>query len=89
MTDPIGSSLADVAAFLRRLEEARIHFTLTSVREGAVMVQVTVPGERWEVEFFPDHTTEIEIFRSDGSISDVGLLKRLFTEHGEYDSGSA
>lgn len=89
MSDRTGSSLADLSAFLLRLEEARIHFRLTSVREGAVMVQVTVPGERWEVEFFPDHPLEIEIFRSDGSISDASLLKRLFSEHGDYDSASA
>ena len=89
MADPIGSSLADVAAFIRRLEKARIHFTLTSVREGAVMVQVTVPGERWEVEFFPDHVPEVEVFRSDGTIDDASLLERLFTKHGDYDSASA
>lgn len=59
MADPIGSSFADVSAFLRRLEEAHIHFTLTSVREGAMMVRVTAPGERWEVEFFPDQAPEI------------------------------
>jgi len=89
MADPIGSSFADVSAFLRRLQEARIHFTLTSIREGAIMVQVTVPGERWEVEFFPDQAPKIEIFRSDCSISDASLLERLFTEHGDYASVSA
>lgn len=88
MNDLFGSSPADVFAFLRRLEEARIHFALNSVREGSVMVQVTVPGERWEVEFFPDQPPEIEIFRSDGSISDASLLERLFTDHGDYDSAS-
>jgi len=30
MTDLSGSSLAEVAAFLRRLEAARIHYSLTS-----------------------------------------------------------
>lgn len=89
MSDLTGSSLADLSVFLLRLEEARIYFTLTSVREGAVMVQVAVPGELWEVEFFPDRTPEIEIFRSDGSIGDASLLERLFSEHGDYDSASA
>jgi hypothetical protein len=89
MADATGSSLADVAAFLRKLEEAHIHFTLTSVREGAVMVQVTVPGERWEVEFFPDHEPEIEVFSSDGDVGGADLLDRLFKEHGDYDSASA
>jgi len=53
------------------------------------MVQVAVPGARWEVEFFPHQTPEIEIFRSDGSISEASLLERLFSEHGDYDSASA
>jgi hypothetical protein len=46
------------------------------------MVQVAVPGERWEVEFFADHAPEVEVFRSDGSIGDASLLERLFDEHG-------
>jgi len=53
------------------------------------MVQVAVPGARWEVEFFPHQTPEIEIFRSDSSISEASLLERLFSEHGDYDSASA
>ena len=32
------------------------------------MVNIALPGERWEVEFFPDRGPEIEIFRSDGEI---------------------
>lgn len=66
-----------------------MHFTLTSVWEGAVMVQVAVPGERWEIEFFPDHTPEVEVFRSDGGVGGANLLDRLFQEHGDYDSASA
>jgi hypothetical protein len=80
-----GSSLDDVAGFLLRLKVAGIHHTLTTVREGAVMVQVTVPGERWEIEFFPDRPPEIEIFRSDGSIGGAELFDQLFNEHGECD----
>ena len=32
------------------------------------MVEVTLPGERWEVEFFNDRPPEIEVFVSDGNI---------------------
>ncbi len=53
------------------------------------MVQVAVPGERWEIEFFPDHTPEVEVFRSKGGVGDANLLDRLFAEHGNYDSASA
>lgn len=73
--------MAELAALLLKLEEARIHFTLTSVREGAVMVQAAVAGERWEIEFFADRAPEVEIFRSDGSIGDASLLENLITAH--------
>lgn len=84
MADATGSTLQDLAAFLQRLEKARIHYTLTSVREGVVMVQLAVPGERWEIEFFPDLPPDIEVFRST-SVSDrdsAELFEQLFREHG-------
>lgn len=55
-------------SFIRELDATRTHYALTSVREGAIMVQVALPGERWEVEFFDGREPEIEVFRSDGSI---------------------
>jgi hypothetical protein len=63
--------------FLRDLDERRIHYALASVREGAVMVQVALPGERWEVEFFEDREPEIEVFNSDGSIFGPEKLAEL------------
>jgi hypothetical protein len=54
--------------FIRQLDETRTHYSLDSVREGAVMVEVFIPGERWEVEFFDDREPEIEVYRSDGTI---------------------
>lgn len=55
-------------SFIRELDATRTHYALTAVREGAVMVQVALPGERWEVEFFDDREPEVEVFRGDGSI---------------------
>jgi hypothetical protein len=57
-----------VHEFIRELEARGVQYALTSVREGAVMVQVAIPGERWEVEFFEDREPEVEVFSSDGSI---------------------
>ena len=57
-----------VHEFIRELDATRTHYALTSVREGAVMVQVTLTGERWEVEFFDDREPEVEVFRSDVTI---------------------
>lgn len=81
MPDPNGSSLAQLSAFLARLDDARIAYQLASVREGAVMVQIAVPGERWEVEFFSDRPTEVEVFRSDGAITGPNIIESLFSLH--------
>lgn len=63
--------------FIRELEETRTYFGLTSVREGAVMVEVALPDERWEIEFFDDRDPEIEVFRSDGSVFGPEKLDEL------------
>jgi hypothetical protein len=57
-----------VHQFIRELDASKTHYALTSVREGAIMVLVKLPGERWEVEFFDDREPEVEVFRSDGLI---------------------
>jgi hypothetical protein len=62
---------------IRELDASGTHYALTSVREGAVMVQITIPGERWEVEFFDDSEPEIEVFRSDGTIFGADKLDEL------------
>jgi len=64
--------------FLARLSSARIAFRLDRVREGYVMVQIAVPGERWEVEFGVDGEVEVEVFKSDGTILGSGALADLF-----------
>ncbi|KQM74009.1 hypothetical protein ASE72_05510 [Sphingomonas sp. Leaf20] len=61
-------TLPTIHAFLSQLDASRTHYSLTSVREGGVMVHVALPGERWEVEFFADRGPEVEVFRSDGTI---------------------
>lgn len=83
MADINGTSLAQLSAFLTRLEEAHIHYTLTSVRDGAVMVQAAVPGERWEVEFFANAPPEVEVFRTTGVTAGSEMLERLLGQHGD------
>ncbi len=39
-----------------------------------VMVMVSVPGERWEVEVFEDGSVECEKFMSNGQIRDEAWL---------------
>lgn len=77
------AKLKKLTDFLDRLDEADLHYTISSVREGAVMVGVTVPNQRWEIEFMADGDVEIEVFKSDGEINDFSIINDLF----ELDSG--
>jgi len=42
------------------------------------MVEIAVPGERWEVEFLVDGSIDVEIFRSSGDIMSADALDDLF-----------
>jgi hypothetical protein len=70
--------LIALTEFLDRLDEADIHYSLSSLREAAVMVSVSIPGERWEVEFMSDGEIEVEIFSTDGEIYDESMFDELF-----------
>lgn len=52
--------------FCELLTEHKIRYSMDVVRDGALMVMVAVPGERWEVEFMDDGTVELERFESLG-----------------------
>ncbi len=63
--------------FLERLDEANIYYRLNKVRD-TIMVEISVPGERWEVEYMLDGTIEVERFISTGDINDEHSLEYLF-----------
>lgn len=49
-------------SLLRKLEGARIHFTLARHREDSVLVTITLVGERIEVDVFEDGHMEVSRF---------------------------
>ena len=63
--------------FLNKLEKNKIHYNLNKIRDS-ILVEVCVPGERWEIEFFENNNIEIEKFKSDGKIFGKEELKNLF-----------
>jgi hypothetical protein len=75
-----------LTTFLKHLEHAHIHYALASHREDAIMVLVTVPGERWEVEFLGDGTVEVERFISNGEICGEGALQALLSQYADPES---
>lgn len=75
-----------VLQLLDRLREAKIWYRLGQSRDEAIMVEVRVPGERWEIEFvdYDDEVqVEIERFKSSGEIFDEGALEELFAVHSD------
>lgn len=65
-------------AFLERLDDAKIPYTMRHSRDDAIMVVAFAPGEYWEIEFIQDGDIDIERYRSDGKIHDESVLDQLF-----------
>ena len=63
--------------FLNELESKKIFYKLDKTNDEYIMVEITVPGEKWEIEF-SDHDTRIERFVNDGKILDESAIKILF-----------
>lgn len=72
--------LKEFIAILNKLEKNSIFYKLNKVRNEAIMVEVAVPGQRWEIEFLEDGTVDIEKFISDKDMYDVNELETLFKE---------
>lgn len=74
-----GASIRQLLTFLDELEKRQIFYRLDWIREDSVMVEISVPGERWEVEFMSDDWPEgiqIEKFISAGRVSGCRDVKR-------------
>ena len=72
---------ANLLSFLNELRDAKIDYRLSHQRDDALMVEIAVPGERWEVEFMEDGSVEVEVFLSDGTIRDASALAELVAKH--------
>lgn len=54
--------LEDLNKFLNILKDNKIFYRLSKIRHESIMVEVAVPGQRWEIEFMDNGTVEIEKF---------------------------
>jgi hypothetical protein len=67
---------------LQRLEEAKIHFTLSRDREDSVMVTLTLVGERVEIDVFEDGHMEVSRFPgSEAVVGGAELVETLINEN--------
>jgi hypothetical protein len=72
--------IKELISFLNKLEDRSIFYKLDKVRDEAIMIEISVPGQRWEVEFLEDDTVVIEKFISDGDIYDAKEIETLFKD---------
>ena len=68
--------------FLNRLEDANMYYKLDKMNDAYIMVEVDVPGERWEVEFSADNV-RIERFISEGILHGESEIDALFRDFGD------
>ena len=59
------------------LEENRIYYRLNKVNEN-ILVEVAIPGERWEIEVLRDGAIQIERFVSTGEIAGELTISHIF-----------
>jgi hypothetical protein len=72
-------------AVVRLLREADIYFSMDQILmrkvmvEGAVLIEVAVPSERWEIDVLPSGEIEVERFRAGDGVADFDdeALRRL------------
>lgn len=79
MSTQTQTSVAHLIEFLDRLEAASIWHRLDRIRDS-ILIEVSVPGEKWEIEFFADGHVEVERYQSDGKIGGDEMLETLFRE---------
>ena len=75
-------NLTRLITFLEKLEESNIYFKLNKIRDS-ILVEIAVPGARWEVEFMQEGTVEVEKFTSLGEMFDESELDNLFKEYSD------
>ena len=68
--------------FLNNIESKKIYYKLNKTNCVYIMVEVTIPGERWEIEFSNDDI-RIEKFISNGAIYDESELKTLLDRYSD------
>ncbi len=79
--DADGGVFGRLLDFLNRLDLAHVFYVLGHTRPDSVMVDISLPGWRWEVEFTVNGSVEIERFKSVAGVeNDPQLLEALFAD---------
>ena len=71
-------SINQLLKFLDELEQKNIFYKIDRIRQESILIEVSVPGEHWEIEFMKDGTVQIEKYLSNGEIFDEREIEVLF-----------
>ena len=72
-------------AFLERLDQAKIAYSMEHSRDNALMVTTVSPGVYWEIEFLDDGEIEVERYVSNGKIDNESVLEDLFAQFADVE----
>ncbi len=82
-----GGAFRVLLEIMDKLRESNIYFELSSNGQpDAVLIQVAVPGARWEIEVFENGEVEFEIFSGGGHILGRDELWRKIEEQKDVDT---
>ncbi|VAV95932.1 hypothetical protein MNBD_ACTINO02-1319 [hydrothermal vent metagenome] len=74
----MSATLSEVLAVIAEPERRSASYRISVVRPDALMVEIAVLGERWEVEFQASDDIEVERFRSPGNIDGADSFSDLW-----------
>jgi hypothetical protein len=76
-----GGPFAQILDYLNDLDRAQIHYAIRHTRPDTLMIDVSLPGWRWEIEFRADGSVEIERYHSVAGVeTDATLLDALLLD---------
>ena len=77
--DAAGGIFGRLLDLLNRLDAAHVYYKLDHTRPDSVMIDISLPGWRWEVEFMSDGSLDIERYQStEGVVNDAALIEQIF-----------
>ncbi len=79
--DSPGEKYGRLLDFLNRLDAAHLAYSLRHTRPDSLMIDLALPGWRWEIEFMSDGSIDIERYKSVAGVeNDEGLLDALLEQ---------
>ncbi len=79
-TSSNANSMRQLLDFLVELNARKIFYRLSCDNDEALMVEIAVPGERWEIEFYAEGEVEVEIFDHSSGVKGGEKAKAALNE---------